>query len=493
MATPIPLNQCGLTADEVIRATTAQPSGGATNIRAACVSIDTRTITPGALFVALRGVRDGHEFLRTAAERGAVAAVVERGRGSNALPCFEVDDTLSALRALARHHLERMRAAQSLAVIAVGGAAGKTTTKELSAAVARSLFGETLATPGNLNNLIGVPMTTLTLRENHRAAVLECGTNRRGEIPLLAEMVRPEVALVLNVDIEHTEGLGSLEGVADEEAALFGPARVAVTSADEPLLMARVPAEKRRFTFGTGSDADVRLTRRTVVAPGFQQISLALPPATVARGVEPKLDATLNLLGAASASNAAAAVAAAIAAWNRPLGHAELAAIAMALESIAPVEGRLRTRQARGLVIIDDTYNANPRSVRAALAAARETADGLEARLIVALGDMLELGGLSGTMHAEAIRDVLAARPSACIAVGGEMAAAVNACADAGSSNHPVTMVAPDSEAAASLVRDIVRPGDVLLVKGSRGIAMERIIEALCASDTSYRSRPSAA
>ena len=481
MATPIPVNQCGLTADEIIRATVAQPSGGATKVQVASVSIDTRTISPGALFVALRGVRDGHEFLQAAAERGAVTAVVEPGRGSAALPCFEVDDTLGALRALARHHLERVRAAQPLAVIAVGGAAGKTTTKELTAAVVRALFGDTLATPGNLNNLIGVPMTVLTLRKDHRAAVLECGTNRRGEIALLAKIVHPEVALVLNVDIEHTEGLGSLEGVADEEAALFGPARVAVTSADEQLLMARVPAGKRRLTFGNASDADVRLISRTVVAPGRQQISLALPPAMIQPGVEPRVDAALDLLGAASASNAAAAVAAATAAWNRPIGHVELAAIARALESVAPVEGRLRTRQAHGVIIIDDTYNANPRSVRAALAAARETADGLKARLIVALGDMLELGGLSGTMHAEAVRDILATRPSACIAVGSEMATAVNACANASSSNNPMTVVARNSEAAASLVRDIVKPGDVLLVKGSRGIAMERIIEALYA------------
>lgn len=482
MATPIPNNQCAFTADEIIRSAAAQPSAAAANIHTASVSIDTRTIAPRALFVALRGIRDGHEFLPTAAERGAIAAVVERGRGSAALPCFEVDDPLAALRALARRHLDRVRAARSLVVIAVGGAAGKTTTKELTAAVVRALFGDTLATPGNLNNLIGVPMTVLTLRENHRAAVIECGTNRRGEIPLLAEMLRPDVALVLNVDIEHTEGLGSLEGVADEEAALFAPARGVVTSADEPLLIARMPAGKRHLTFGTASDSGVRLTRRTVVAPGRQQVSLALPSAMVERGIEPKLDAALNLLGAACASNAAAAVAAAIAAWNRPLGASQLAAIAKALESVSPVEGRLRTREARGLVIIDDTYNANPRSVRAALAAARETADGLKARLVVALGDMLELGGLSATMHAEAISDVLAARPSACIVVGAEMAAAVNACADLGHSNHPVA-VAPNSEAAASIVRDTVRPGDVLLVKGSRGIAMERIIEALSAPD----------
>jgi UDP-N-acetylmuramoyl-tripeptide--D-alanyl-D-alanine ligase len=143
------------------------------------------------------------------------------------------------------------------------------------------------------------------------------------------------------------------------------------------------------------------------------------------------------------------------------------------------VDGRLRTRKAGGVVIIDDTYNANPRSVRAALAAARETADGLRARLIVAIGDMLELGEFAREMHREAIHDVLSARAAACVAVGSEMAAAVNDCAGAIDSSRQMTVVAADSRAAASLVRDLVRPGDVLLVKGSRGIAMERVIEGL--------------
>ena len=388
MATPIPANLCAFTADEIADATAARPPREAARLRLHSVSIDTRTIAPGALFVALRGVRDGHVFLQAATARGAAAALVERGRGS-VLPCFEVDDSLAALGALARHHLRRIRATRTLPIIAIGGAAGKTTTKELTAAVVHALFGEILATPGNLNNLIGVPMTALMLTSDHRAAVLECGTNQRGEIPRLAEIVRPDVALVLNVDIEHTEGLGSLEGVADEEASLFSTARAVVTSA------------------------------------------------------------------------------------------AELLAMATAVASVKPVEGRLRTSKAGGIVIIDDTYNANPRSVRAALAAARETADALEARLLVALGDMLELGGLSTAMHAEIVRDLVDARPAAFIAVGAEMAAALDARAGAGGSSDPMTVVARNSGAAAALVRDLVRPGDVLLVKGSRGLAMERIIDAL--------------
>jgi UDP-N-acetylmuramoyl-tripeptide--D-alanyl-D-alanine ligase len=177
--------------------------------------------------------------------------------------------------------------------------------------------------------------------------------------------------------------------------------------------------------------------------------------------------------------NAAAAVAAVIAAYGRPVGAAERAALSAALGYVRPVEGRLSTREIGGVIVIDDTYNANPRSVRAALAAARETAEALGARLLVALGDMLELGALSAAMHAEIVRDVNRARPAALVAVGPEMAAAINR-----DTHDPAVLIrlAADSAAAAAVVREIVRPGDVLLVKGSRGIVMERIIEGLTAS-----------
>ena len=499
MATPIPVNRCQFSAGEIVRATGAV-FAGAHDATLTGVSIDTRAIARGSLFVALRGTGDGHEFLHQAAANGAGAALVERGRADPALPCFEVEDTLTALGALARFHLQRMRARRPLPTIAIGGAAGKTTTKELTAALARALFGEVLATPGNLNNLIGVPMTVFTLTEAHRAAVLECGTNQRGEIARLAQIVTPDVALVLNVDVEHTEGLGSLEGVADEEAELFKSARIAIVGTAESMLLARIPTSMRTIKFGATADADVRadvqMTSRVVVSPGRQRIALALARELTAEGVEATLEANLGLLGAASAMNTAAAVAAVSAALARPLGRNDLAAIARALAAVEPVPGRLSTREVAGIAVIDDTYNANPRSVRVALEAARETADGLHARLIVALGDMLELGAMAAEMHIEAVRDLYRARPDAAVLVGPEMAAAVDAinshsadCADshiAGSASdapeRPAALeLAPDSSTAATVVRRLVRAGDVLLVKGSRGIVMERIIDALAA------------
>ena len=177
------------------------------------ISPDSRKIKLRNLFVALRGVHDGHDFIAEAAKLEASAAIVERGRASDRLPCFEVDDTLVALGQLAGYHLERTRQPHDLPVIAIGGAAGKTTTKELTAAVARGLFGDVLATIGNLNNLIGVPMTLFTLTKEHQGAVIECGTNRPGEIARLAAIVKPNIALVLNVDIEHTEGLSAKSNI----------------------------------------------------------------------------------------------------------------------------------------------------------------------------------------------------------------------------------------------------------------------------------------
>jgi UDP-N-acetylmuramoyl-tripeptide--D-alanyl-D-alanine ligase len=480
MATPIPKNHCRFNTTEVIRATSARYLGDK-EISFEGVSIDSRSIAPDGLFVALRGVRDGHEFLGAAAARGATGALVERGRGHPALACFEVDDTLAALGALARFHLNRTRAHHQLPTIAIGGAAGKTTTKELTAAIARALFGEILATPGNLNNLIGVPMTILTLTDAHRAAVLECGTNQRGEIERLARIVAPDVSLVLNVDVEHTEGLGSLEGVADEEAELYLTAGVAIVGTAEAMLLARIPVGMETVKFGATTDANVRLASRVVVTPGRQRIAIALSRSMTADSVDAALEANLGLLGAASAMNAAAAIAAVIAAYARPLVRNDLAAIARALAAVEPVAGRLSTREVGGVVVIDDTYNANPRSVRVALEAARETADGLRTRLVVALGDMLELGDLAESMHSEAVRDIFRARPDACVAVGAEMAAALDAVVrdDDLLPRPPVFECCADSLAAATVVHRLVRPGDVLLVKGSRGIAMERIIEAL--------------
>jgi UDP-N-acetylmuramoyl-tripeptide--D-alanyl-D-alanine ligase len=475
MATPLPANQCELTLAEIAQATGGTLFGDpARAVRG--ISTDSRAIEPGGLFVALRGLaHDGHAFVAGAVERGAVAAIV--GRGSSAtIDRIEVDDTLDALGSIARHHIRRIRARRPIPTIAIGGAVGKTTTKELTAAAARALFGSTLATAGNLNNLIGAPLTLLGLDEDHQAMVIECGTNSPGEIARIAAIVEPDVAMVLNAELEHTEGLGSREGVADEEAALFAGARHAiVTWAEDELLTARMPrASVRTILFGTGERADVRIAGRSLTAVGRSRIRIEFGPAIIASGAPNYLDLELHLLGPGAALNAAAAIAAVAAV--KPLRSEQLPLLAAALASVQPVAGRLVLKQVGNIRVLDDTYNANPSSVRVALEAALEVAQHNGARMIVALGDMLELGALSREMHIEAITRAIAARPAALVVVGPEMTLAAAAL----SNNNGVNLItAPNSPTAAPLVRALLRDGDLLLVKGSRGIAMERVIEGL--------------
>src|SRR5260370_28553731 len=401
MTTPIPSNQSAFTLAEVVEATGGRLHASMhTGVELVLgVIIDTRSLTPGSLFVALRGASsDGHDYLALAAERQAAAAIVETGRQHPSLDCIEVHDTIAAPGRLAHFHLARVRAARGLPVIAIGGAVGKTSTKEITAAVTRALFGRTLSTPGNLNNLIGVPMTIFTVTSEHNAAVLECGTNTRGEIPALARIVEPEVAMVLNVDLEHSEGLGTLDDIADEEAALFSTAtRYAVASADEPIVLSRIPKHLNRITFGKSHDATVRLSSRIVGARSRIRIEIA--PALVDAGVEPFIETEISLLGETAALNCTAAVAGLAAMRSQRFSASNLSAIAGSLAGVMPVAGRLSTSSIRGILVIDDSYNSNPRSLRASLAAAREATGGLGARLVIAMADMLEFGAMSAPAH----------------------------------------------------------------------------------------------
>ena len=238
------------------------------------VSTDTRALEPGSLFVALSGAtHDGHEHLAAARERGAIAAIVKRGTHAD-LPVCEVDDTLVALGDLARFHRDRVHVPS----IAITGSAGKTTTKELAAALARALFGNVLVTAGNLNNRIGVPMTLLALTDQHAATVIECGTNQRGEIARLGEIVGPDVGLVLNADVGHTAGLGTVSDVAIEKGALFRAARrVAVGNADDAPSLARLAdTTAARLTFGESSAAEARLVSHSIEKHGGSTLRIAL-------------------------------------------------------------------------------------------------------------------------------------------------------------------------------------------------------------------------
>ena len=481
MATPIPSNRCAFTLGEIADVTGGSLAGGDRSASTVGVTTDTRTLERGSLFVALQGAgADGHDYLAQAAERGAAAAVVQCGRETAMLPCIGVDDTLAALGSLAYRHLSRVRSGRDLPTIAIGGAAGKTTTKELTAAAARAIFGPTLATPGNLNNRIGVPMTIFTLSNEHRAAVIECGTNLRGEIAHLARIVEPDAAMVLNVDIEHSEGLGTLEEIADEEAGLYSTARrFAIVSTEQPMLKSRIPARLNTITFGTAVDADVRLVTRTILETGRTRIALKLNPLFVKREESPLLVIEIGLLGAAMALNCAAALAGVIAMSREPLTGEQLRAIGDALASARPVARRLVLSRVRGMLLVDDSYNAQPPSMRVAIATASELAANARARLVMVLGDMLELGPLSAASHDETVTDALAHRPALLVAVGPEMGAALQRASDCGAIAGLECLAATDSEEASLLIEGKLHPNDVVLVKGSLGMAMDRVVASL--------------
>lgn len=477
MATPIPQNTAPFSLDDLARAAGGRVLQPGPDVRG--ISTDTRAVAPGAAFLALVGERfDGHAFLAQAAERGAAAVIISReaplppGVGAVLVP-----DTLVALGAIAGAHRARWAAAPHelgpRALIAVAGSAGKTTTTRTVTALLRAADrGEVHATAGNLNNAIGVPMTLLGLTESHRFAVLEIGTNHRGEVAALARIARADAAVVTTIGVEHTEGLGTLEDVADEEGDLFAalpPEGVAVGNADDPHVVAQLEraGARRRVGYGRAAGAAYRIAARRPEGLRGSVIEVERGGAAVAMRVP--------LLGEAGALAAAAA----LAVVEEVLGERLDPAVAgKALASMElPADGRLAAEElADGTVVIDDSYNANPVSMRASLRAAAELARTLGGRrLLLALGEMRELGALSAAEHDALGAEAAAAGPAALIAVGGDAARTAAAAAAAGA---PAIFVETADEATAALLSRL-QAGDLVLVKGSRGIRMERVVEAL--------------
>lgn len=441
---------------------------GAAPAAVAGVSTDTRSIAAGSAFVALRGERfDGHDFLAEAARAGAACAVVARDRAPSApagLPALAVDDTLVALGAIARHH--RLRFA--LPVVGVTGSNGKTTTREMIAAILTTR-GPVLKTEGNLNNEVGVPLTLLRLGPAHTAAVVEMGMNHRGEIARLTAIAEPRVGVVTNAFPAHLEGLGTVDGVAEAKGELYKglPADgVVVANADDPRMLHRARKSGRRvvtFSGGTDRDADVVVLDFLSRDPSGSRFLLGIGTKEV--------EVRLPLVGDHNAVNAAAAAAAALA-----LGCTDRE-IVRGLGEVRPVGRRLRIeRLPSGVLLVDDCYNANPASMKAALRTARQLAG--EGRALAVLGDMLELGPTEDDLHRELGRDAASAGLAALGAFGPRARLARDAAVAAGMPSSD-TFHTEDPQALVALVRERLRPGDVLLVKGSRGMKLERLVEAL--------------
>lgn len=425
------------------------------------VSTDSRTLKAGELFVALRGPNfDGHAYVPDAQARGAAAAVVERPPDAQ-LPWLRVADGLAALGAMAAEWRSRF----DIPVIAVTGSFGKTTVKEMLAAIVAGR-GEVLATRGNLNNEIGLPLTLFGLAPEHRAAVLEMGANHAGEIARLAAIARPLVGVVTAAGPVHLEGFGSLEGVARAKGELYAglPADgVAVINEDDPFapLWHELASPRRCVGFGLAADAAFRA----------EQVSQSLDadgPLLEFRLVTPdgSADARLALPGRHNAHNALAAAAAAWAAgWSRD-------EIVAGLARVSPVPGRMSLRKANsGALLIDDTYNASPVALQAAI----EYATALPGEAWLVLGDMRELGAASAELHAAAGRFARERGVARLYAYGPESAAAATAFGEA---RHFTQL-----EELVTALEDELPAGVNLLVKGSRSMRLETLIARLVAGE----------
>jgi UDP-N-acetylmuramoyl-tripeptide--D-alanyl-D-alanine ligase len=415
------------------------------------ISTDTRSISAGDVFVALRGERfDGHDFLGQAAASGAAAFVVDDASrvAGHGIPSFIVSDTTQALGALGSW----WRSTWAGTVVAVAGSNGKTTTKELvRSALAGSL--DVYATTGNLNNQVGVPLTLLRMPATAEVAVVEVGTSVPGEVDLLRRIVAPDVAIVTSIGEEHLEGLGSLEGVLNEEAAIFQDTELAITPASQPEI-GRAARTRARQLVEAGLDAgDVR--------PDQWGMSDGRGWATFG---DHRL--TMRVAGAHNLRNAMLAVAAA-----RACGVTDAAAIA-GISSVEPLDMRGKWLAVGGLTVINDAYNANPASMREAITLL-DSLDGQRPRVLV-LGTMRELGPQSASLHEEIAARALASGADLVAGIGDFVAPL----STQGGAKDRV-MTAPDvpelwSQLAPRLPRDAI-----VMLKASRGVRLERLLPLL--------------
>jgi UDP-N-acetylmuramoyl-tripeptide--D-alanyl-D-alanine ligase len=427
-------------------------------------SIDSRTVASGELFFAVKGEHfDGHDFVAAAVARGAVAAVVSRARlgslpdAALAVPLLVAEDSLEALQSLAAH----VRRQWGKRLVAVTGSAGKTTTKEAIAAALGAKFN-VMKSQGNLNNAFGLPLQLLRLKKEHEFAVVEMGMNHLGEIAALARIAAPDWGVVTNVGVAHienfAEGQAGIARAKFELVAALPSNGVAFLNCDDPY----VSQFGRNFLgravyFGAGPCADPQITSVGEDSGGLH-VSYCAGERTGSF--------TLHLLGAHNASNAAAALAVAIEAG------VDLDAAVAALTTLSAGDKRGQVLEIGGATILNDSYNSNPEALKSMI----RTLAGREGkRRILVAGEMLELGAHGPALHTECGHVAAEAGLDFVVAVQGNAAhLAAAACA-----GGVPSMFLPDAEAAGQWLRQSLQPGDVVLIKGSRGVHLERAIEAL--------------
>jgi UDP-N-acetylmuramoyl-tripeptide--D-alanyl-D-alanine ligase len=440
------------------------PAGKWTLKPVTSVSTDSRTAGPGALFVALRGEKfDGHLFVAAAMERGAVAAIVDEKFDTASVPgvpLMIVSDTVEALAALAGI----CRGKLGIPVIAVGGSNGKTTTKDMIASVLSSSF-TVAATEGNLNNHVGAPATIFKINRGHTAAVIELGTNHPGEISRLVSFTRPTHAVITNIGREHLEFFGSIEGVADEELTLFRalngrPAGTALVNVDDPLLRPMLRRTKKHIAFGfTHRGSGVRGKDLLLDESGCARFAFK------GQGMKSWIPVRLGVPGRHNALNALAAAAAGLALKVPPKK------IVAALEAFRAPSKRMEPFTAGGVRILNDTYNANPDSMIAALRTLAAAGSG--GKTIAVLGDMRELGAASEESHRAVGREARALHVDYVLTFGSQAWFIHEEAKGPGAVHYE------NKNMMAEYLAELVTPGDTVLVKGSRGMTMEDVVTFL--------------
>lgn len=427
------------------------------------VSTDSRKTAPGEVFFALKGPNfDGHAFAPEVLKRGAAAIVVEKDIAGT-LPenacVIKVDDTLKALGRLAAYY----RGLFNVPVLAISGSAGKTTTKEMAASIL-AVSRPVLKTEGNLNNLIGLPLTLFRLDKSHRAAVVELGISEDWEMERLVGICRPDVGLITNIGPAHLESLGSIEGVAGAKGPLFtGLSRdaVRIVNLDDEWTVRLASGIRNVMTYSLSNDkkADVNV-REYSFDEGFSGARVIYE----VRGEA--VEVRLNAAGAANIINGAAAIAAALAFGVKSEEMAE------GLSSFRQISGRMGVVKTGNLNIIDDTYNANPSSVKAAL----KTLSAAKGRKVAILGDMLELGAASTEEHRKIGEAAGGYGIDAVISIGQWAGSTAEGARASGvKESHGFSS---KKEALAALP-EVLRDGDWVLVKGSRSTRLEEIVAAL--------------
>jgi len=459
-----------LTIEEVLKATGGKLLQGKESAFFQGISTDSRTVAEGELFIALKGSRfDGHHYALEALKKKAGGVLIEEERvgdirwnGHRSKAVIAVKDTLSALGDIAQN----WRRKYPTPVVALTGSNGKTTTKEMIANCLETTF-PVLKTRGNLNNLIGLPLTLLTLSEKERVVVLEMGMNVPGEVRRLTEIAEPNVGLITNIQKVHLEGMRSLERLKEEKGELFRKMRrdgTIIVNQDDPRvvdLASAYPGQK--ITFGIEHPAEVMA--KEIWLRGEEGTSFTL----ILEGEA--IEIHLRLLGRHFVANALSAVAVAC------LFGVEIKQAKEALEDFRPFAMRMEIIPLKGgMTLINDAYNANPNSMELALETLVEVKG--KGRAIAVLGDMLELGEFATEAHQQLGQKVSELSIDFLLTLGEEAAALVES---AIRHKFPLerTKVVESHSEAASILREMVRDGDWILVKGSRGMAMEKIVEAL--------------